>query len=92
MQDQGIGKHCHDSTCRQKDYLPIKCKYCNVYYCADHYSIDSHQCPEYHKQFKQVFTCPMCNKAIPINQNLSVEENFEIHEATECSLVFEEKK
>lgn len=45
MYDQKLGKHCNDPTCRQKDYLPIKCKYCSIFYCADHYSIGSHNCP-----------------------------------------------
>jgi predicted nucleic acid binding AN1-type Zn finger protein len=49
MYDQKIGIHCADPTCRQKDYLPIKCKYCSTIYCADHYSIGSHNCPEYSK-------------------------------------------
>lgn len=41
---------------------------------------------------KQVFSCPLCNKVIPINNHLSVEENFGIHEATECSGNYVEKK
>jgi|688.fasta_scaffold385359_2 predicted nucleic acid binding AN1-type Zn finger protein len=72
MYDHKIGIHCADPTCRQKDYLPIKCKYCSTVYCADHYSIGSHNCQEYSKQMKQVFSCPLCNKIISVNQNLSI--------------------
>lgn len=92
MDDQKLGKHCNDPTCRQKDYLPIKCKYCSTYYCADHYSIESHSCPEYSKQMKKVYSCPLCNKTLDINPNLSMEENFGIHEAMDCSGVYLEKK
>lgn len=92
MDDQKIGKHCADPTCRQRDYLPVKCKYCSVIYCADHYSIESHKCPEYYKQMKQVYSCPLCNKVLPVNHNLTLEENFGIHEATECTGKFEVKK
>jgi len=28
MYDQGVGKHCFIDTCKQKDWLPVKCKYC----------------------------------------------------------------
>lgn len=92
MDDQKLGQHCSDPTCRQKDYLPIKCKYCSHVYCTEHFSIDSHHCPEYSKNMKQVFSCPLCNKVIPVNANLSLEECFGIHEATECTGVYVEKK
>ena len=73
MDDDKIGKHCTDLTCRQRDYLPIKCKYCSKYYCADHYSVESHKCPEHMKAAKKVFSCPLCNKIIPANLNLTTE-------------------
>ena len=84
MFDQNIGKHCTFETCKQKDWLPVKCKYCSKIFCADHSSIESHNCPEYEKQYKKVFVCPLCNKTLDVNNNLSVEENFSLHEAMDC--------
>lgn len=92
MDDHHIGKHCSDTTCKQKDWLPIKCKYCQKFYCAQHYSIESHNCSEHAKTAKKVYSCPICNKVLTVNMNLSVEENFQIHEATQCSGVYEKKK
>ncbi len=73
MFDQNIGRHCYLDICKQKDWLPVKCKYCNKIYCADHSSIESHQCLAYEKEYKKVYICPLCNKTITINPNLNVE-------------------
>lgn len=90
MYDQNIGKHCSDSTCRQKDWLPVKCKYCSKVYCADHSSIGSHHCPQYEKEYRKVYVCPLCNKTLTINASLTVEENFSIHEAMDCQRDFQQ--
>jgi len=29
MEFQNVGKHCDESTCRQKDFLPFLCRFCN---------------------------------------------------------------
>ena len=81
MFDHDIGKHCTFETCRQKDWMPIKCKYCQHVYCADHSSIDSHRCTHYEKEFKKVIVCPLCNITLNVNSHLTNEENFSIHEA-----------
>ena len=85
MFDQNVGKHCSLETCNQKDWLPVKCKYCQKTFCADHSSIDSHNCPKYEKEYKKVYVCPLCNKTLSMNNHLTVEENFSIHEAMDCA-------
>lgn len=92
MDDYNIGSHCSDSTCRQRDYMPIKCKFCHQTYCADHYSILSHNCPNMDRDKKEVFICPFCNRTLPVNQSLTLEENLSIHEALECSHDFKKEK
>lgn len=79
MDDYYLGKHCSDATCKQRDYMPISCKFCHKIYCADHYSILSHDCPKKDQDKKEVFSCPFCNKILQVNQNLSIEENLQIH-------------
>ena len=64
MDDHNVGKHCQDPTCKQKDWMPIKCKYCDKSFCAQHYSIQSHNCPNYAQHEKKVYVCPLCNKTL----------------------------
>lgn len=48
-----IGKHCSLGTCRKTDFLPAKCVYCKIDYCAEHatpsleYSDEHHYCESY---------------------------------------------
>lgn len=28
MEFSNLGKHCQESTCNQKDFLPFECKFC----------------------------------------------------------------
>ena len=88
MFDQNVGKHCSVDTCKQKDWLPVKCKYCSQIFCADHSTIESHKCHAYEKQYKKVYVCPLCNKTLTMNNNLTVQQNFSIHEAMDCQRDF----
>ena len=48
-----LGKHCHNSNCKQLDFLPMICDGCAQIFCKDHYSYDNHSCPEaYRKNFQ----------------------------------------
>ncbi|CAL4162091.1 unnamed protein product, partial [Meganyctiphanes norvegica] len=40
--DLKIGQHCGVSLCHQLDFLPFKCKFCNMILCKDH------RLPQYH--------------------------------------------
>ncbi len=46
MEFDDLGKRCF--LCNQQDYLPIKCDLCNKFFCLEHSSIDSHQCPKFY--------------------------------------------
>ena len=48
MEFDDLGKRCF--LCNQQDYLPIKCDLCNKFFCLEHSSIDSHQCPEFYSK------------------------------------------
>lgn len=40
-----IGQQCGDSTCKQLDFLPLKCK-CGKLFCSDHFKLHTKTCPE----------------------------------------------
>lgn len=45
-EDQGVmnlGQQCHN--CKQVDFLPFYCEYCNFTYCGTHRMPEAHQCP-----------------------------------------------
>lgn len=42
MEFSNLGKHC--SKCKQQDYLPFECDYCNKILCKEHRSGSNHKC------------------------------------------------
>ncbi|EPQ58499.1 hypothetical protein GLOTRDRAFT_57525, partial [Gloeophyllum trabeum ATCC 11539] len=44
MDLQEIGAHCSVQSCKELDFLPIKCG-CGRVFCRHHISADSHECP-----------------------------------------------
>jgi len=66
MEFPGLGKHCHHGSCKQLDFLPIKCDACNEVYCPNHIRYDIHRCTSSYKKDIQVPVCPLCNKPVPI--------------------------
>jgi len=65
MEFPGLGKHCSEPTCRQLDFLPVKCDACNNTFCSEHYKYESHNCPAAYRKNVQVPVCPLCNTPIP---------------------------
>ena len=45
MELPDIGKQCEESSCKQLDFLPIQCKFCEKTFCKHHSSLDGHNCP-----------------------------------------------
>lgn len=52
MEFANLGKHC--TYCSQKDFLPILCHHCNKYYCKNHMTQESHECPIKKEEKKRV--------------------------------------
>lgn len=44
MEFPDFGKQCAHKDCKQLDFLPIKCDYCQSMFCKDHSKVDSHEC------------------------------------------------
>nr|XP_033770832.1 AN1-type zinc finger protein 2A isoform X2 [Geotrypetes seraphini] len=63
MELPDLGKHCSERTCKQLDFLPLKCKACEQVFCKDHITYSQHKCAS---AYKKIFTnkClnPGCKK------------------------------
>ncbi|KAH8548605.1 hypothetical protein BGW37DRAFT_523089 [Umbelopsis sp. PMI_123] len=63
-----IGKHCNLISCRQLDFLPLKCPDCQFSFCQEHSHQDAHNCRN--KNATQIdiriSTCDLCHKPVPL--------------------------
>lgn len=98
MELPNLGQKCTESTCKQLDFLPLKCR-CGKIFCSEHFNKHSISCPEVAKQkevnlnkIDDVFTCSLKDCAstslLPIlcdrcNQHFCVEHRH----AHKCYLV-----
>uniref|UniRef100_A0A8C5ZAA9 Zinc finger AN1-type containing 2A n=1 Tax=Marmota marmota marmota TaxID=9994 RepID=A0A8C5ZAA9_MARMA len=68
MEFPDLGKHCSEKTCKQLDFLPLKCDACNQDFCKDHFTYAGHKCPFAFKKDVKVPVCPLCNVPIPVKR------------------------
>ncbi|XP_053554178.1 AN1-type zinc finger protein 2B [Bombina bombina] len=68
MEFPDLGKHCSESTCKQLDFLPLKCDACEQIFCKDHITYALHKCTSAYKKDVQVPVCPLCNTPIPVTR------------------------
>ncbi|MEE6488997.1 hypothetical protein FKM82_015459 [Ascaphus truei] len=68
MEFPDLGKHCFEPTCKQLDFLPLKCDACEQIFCKDHVTYEQHKCSSAYKKDVQVPVCPLCNIPIPVTR------------------------
>ncbi|XP_074170132.1 AN1-type zinc finger protein 2A isoform X2 [Rhinolophus sinicus] len=68
MEFPDLGKHCSEKSCKQLDFLPLKCDVCKQDFCKDHFTYAAHKCPFAFKKDVQVPVCPLCNKPVPVKK------------------------
>ncbi|XP_068102067.1 AN1-type zinc finger protein 2B isoform X2 [Hyperolius riggenbachi] len=68
MEFPDLGKHCSEATCKQLDFLPLKCDACEQIFCKDHITYVLHNCSSAYKKDVQVPVCPLCNIPIPVTR------------------------
>nr|XP_033770831.1 AN1-type zinc finger protein 2A isoform X1 [Geotrypetes seraphini] len=68
MELPDLGKHCSERTCKQLDFLPLKCKACEQVFCKDHITYSQHKCASAYKKDVQVPVCPLCNTPIAVRK------------------------
>lgn len=85
MEFVNLGAHCALSTCKQQDFLPFTCELCNLIFCLDHRTPDSHSC-SHASQGRQSFSCPVCNKAVLLSPSEDPNITWERHNSSsECA-------
>lgn len=68
MEFPHLGKNCSESTCKQLDFLPMKCDACQKVFCKEHVLYHHHNCEASYKKDVQVPVCPLCNQPVPVNR------------------------
>lgn len=68
MEFPDLGKHCSNPSCKQLDFLPMKCDACGKTFCKDHIHYNTHSCPESYRKDNQVPVCPLCNTPCPVKK------------------------
>lgn len=66
MEFPELGANCALLTCKQLDFLPMKCDACAKLFCKEHIKYTEHNCENAYKKDIQVPVCPLCNKAVPV--------------------------
>lgn len=66
MELPNLGESCHETSCKQLDFLPMKCDSCGNIFCRDHIHYNTHSCPDAYKKDNQVPVCPLCNNPITV--------------------------
>ncbi|XP_043771407.1 AN1-type zinc finger protein 2A isoform X2 [Cervus elaphus] len=68
MEFPDLGKHCSEKTCKQLDFLPLKCDACKQDFCKDHFTYAAHKCPLAFTKDVRVPVCPLCNSPVPVKK------------------------
>ncbi|CAG5094254.1 Oidioi.mRNA.OKI2018_I69.XSR.g13392.t1.cds [Oikopleura dioica] len=80
-----LGTHCHFAECNRLDFLPMKCRGCSESFCSEHFGLDIHNCSKAGIVDRQVPTCPLCNKPVPIGtQNKPLDQLVNDHIDRNC--------
>lgn len=84
MEFPGLGENCTIATCKQLDFLPVKCDACHKVFCKAHYSYAQHNCPEAYRRDNQVPVCPLCNSPVPLPHGQSPDTVVGAHIDNDC--------
>ncbi|KAK6976070.1 AN1-type zinc finger protein 2A-like isoform X1 [Biomphalaria glabrata] len=68
MELPNLGEHCKEPSCKQLDFLPMKCDACSQIFCRDHITYANHSCPDAYKKDNQIPVCPLCNLPCPLKK------------------------
>ena len=79
-----LGKHCFVTHCKQLDFLPFKCTFCEETFCLEHRTAESHQCPKSYVTDVHVPICPLCGKIVKKSKNEDVNAQVSYHIQSGC--------
>lgn len=84
MEFPSLGEHCSEVTCKQLDFLPMKCDACSRIFCRDHFPYEKHHCEAAYKKDVQVPVCPLCNTPVPVKRGETPDIKVGEHIDREC--------
>ncbi|KAF8903111.1 hypothetical protein CPB84DRAFT_1678339 [Gymnopilus junonius] len=84
-----VGKQCSDPSCLLVDFLPFKCRHCELSFCQEHFKVDAHHCTKYDetKHNRVAPNCPLCNVPVAVKPGQDPNVRMDLHLETECSVV-----
>ncbi|PPQ70024.1 hypothetical protein CVT26_013312 [Gymnopilus dilepis] len=84
-----IGKQCSHPACLLVDFLPFKCRHCELSFCQEHFKVDAHKCEKYDetKHNRVAPNCPLCNIPVAVKPGQDPNVRMDQHLETECSVV-----
>jgi len=91
MELPNLGRQCSETTCRQLDFLPMKCDACSKIFCKDHLQYDDHNCGSSYKKNIQVPVCPLCSQPIPVSRGTVPDLAVSAHIENNCEVRSKEK-
>ncbi|NP_001086833.1 zinc finger, AN1-type domain 2A L homeolog [Xenopus laevis] len=68
MEFPDLGRHCSETTCKQLDFLPLKCDACEELFCKNHITYDQHKCSAAYMKNVLVPVCPLCGTPVPVKK------------------------
>jgi len=86
-----MGQHCSEVSCKQLDYLPMKCDACSHLFCKDHLQYDDHCCTSKYKKNIQVPVCPLCNSPVPVARGTVPDLAVSAHIEADCQTSTKQK-
>ena len=87
-----IGDQCSEKTCRQLDFLPVKCDGCKKNFCGQHWTYEGHQCPSPKLKDVQVPVCPLCDKPVASKPGAIPDEAVSRHLDRDCGKSAQRKR
>merc|ERR1712213_124917 len=79
-----IGDQCSEKSCRQLDFLPVKCDGCKKSFCGQHWTYEGHNCSTPRLKDVQVPVCPLCDKPVPSKPGALPDEAVSRHLDRDC--------
>ncbi|XP_075421676.1 AN1-type zinc finger protein 2A isoform X2 [Ascaphus truei] len=92
MEFPDLGQHCSEATCKQLDFLSLKCDACNDVFCKNHITSDQHRCAAAYKKDVQVPVCPLCSSPVPVKRGEMPDVAVGAHMDRNCNDPYKRKQ
>lgn len=90
MEFQNLGERCTVPFCKQQDYLPFRCKFCDKVHCKTH--AGDHNCSNSDQGDRKVILCPICESPLYYTAEQNPNELCDDHLQKHCDQKTKRKK